>query len=372
MPPSIARGAVPTYSPARTTRSAGADCAADLARLLLLDPAAAARFVRLGRRSFDAAAPSSLLALRADVRRWRDWCVSVGCRRRLPARPRDVAAFVDARAERWRPATLERVLSSLARVHRVLGVADPTSLEQVRAAYRAVVRRRVEAGQGGQRQAVGLTEAAVSAMLATLGGRLIDCRDRALLLVARDLLARRGELVGLRVGDLAPACGGGATIRIAHAKTDPMGRGRDLYLGPRTYTAVRTWLRAARITDGYIFRSVHVTGRVGSSLHAASVSPILKKLARRAAPTLRRHGIDPEGVSGHSCRVGMAQDLVAAGFDVVAIMQAGRWTSPEMVARYTERLHAGRGAIAQYHRILAARRRDQGAGRGSRGDVHAG
>jgi hypothetical protein len=93
------------------------------------------------------------------------------------------------------------------------------------------------------------------------------------------------------------------------------------------------------------------------------VSAILKKLARRAAPVLRRHGIDPEGVSGHSCRVGMAQDLVAAGFDVIAIMQAGRWTSPEMVARYTERLHVARGAVAQYYRILAARRPVATAGR---------
>ena len=105
-----------------------------------------------------------------------------------------------------------------------------------------------------------------------------------------------------------------------------------------------------------------MTGRVGGRLHAASVSPILKKFARRAAPALRRQGIDPEGVSGHSCRVGMAQDLVAAGFDVVAIMQAGRWRSPEMVARYTERLHAGRGAVARYHRVLAARRQAQPTG----------
>jgi integrase len=227
------------------------------------------------------------------------------------------------------------------------------------------VRRRAAAGQGGQRQAAGLTEIAVRAMLATLGARRIDCRDRALLLVARDLLARRGELVALRVRDLMPAQDprdGGATIRIARAKTDAPGRGRALYLGPRTYAAVRTWLRVARVADGPLFRSVHVTGKVGARLHAASVSPILKKLARRAAPTLRRHGIDPEGVSGHSCRVGMAQDLVAAGFDVVAIMPAGRWASPEMVARYTERLHAGRGAVARYYRVLAARRRVPTAG----------
>jgi hypothetical protein len=206
-------------------------CAIDLAHLLRLELSTAARFVRLGRRSFDAAAPSSRRALCTDLQRWTEWCRSVGCRP-LPARPRDVAAFVDARAERWRPATLARVLSSLARVHRVLGVPDPTRHEQVRAAYRAVVRRRAEAGQGGQRQAAGLTEAAVTAMLAPLGSHLIDCRDRALLLVARDLLARRSELVALRVRDLVPAIGGGATIRIAQGKTDPTGHGTALYLGP--------------------------------------------------------------------------------------------------------------------------------------------
>jgi hypothetical protein len=65
-------------------------------------------------------------------------------------------------------------------------------------------------------------------MLTPLGYSLIDCRDRALLLVARALLARRSELVALRVRDLAPARGGGATVRIAHGKTDPSGRGKEL------------------------------------------------------------------------------------------------------------------------------------------------
>jgi hypothetical protein len=139
------------YSPARAASSDGARYAADLAALLLLDRAATARFGRLGRRTFDAAAPTSLLALRTDIRRWRDWCVSVGCRRRLPARAIDVAAFVDARADRWRPATIERALSSLARLHRMVGASDPTKSVQVRAAYRSVVRRRAAAGRGGQR-----------------------------------------------------------------------------------------------------------------------------------------------------------------------------------------------------------------------------
>ena len=39
----------------------------------------------------------------------------------------------------------------------------------------------------------------------------------------------------------------------------------------------------------------------------------------------------------------MAQDLAAEGAELPAIMQAGRWKSPEMPARYAERMIAGWG-----------------------------
>ena len=58
-------------------------------------------------------------------------------------------------------------------------------------------------------------------------------------------------------------------------------------------------------------------------------------------------GGDTRRVSAHSTRVGAAQDLVAAGFDLPAIQQAGGWKSPVMVARYAERLLAERGAVAR-------------------------
>jgi hypothetical protein len=46
----------------------------------------------------------------------------------------------------------------------------------------------------------------------------------------------------------------------------------------------------------------------------------------------------------------MAQDLVAAGADLSGVMQAGRWKTPAMPARYAEHLLADRSAVAQYHR----------------------
>lgn len=45
------------------------------------------------------------------------------------------------------------------------------------------------------------------------------------------------------------------------------------------------------------------------------------------------------GFSGHSMRVGAAQDLLARGFDIAAIMRAGGWKSVDTVSRYLEQSH---------------------------------
>ena len=46
----------------------------------------------------------------------------------------------------------------------------------------------------------------------------------------------------------------------------------------------------------------------------------------------------------------MARDLARAGEELPALMTAGRWKGPEMVARYISHERAGRGAVARYHR----------------------
>ena len=56
-----------------------------------------------------------------------------------------------------------------------------------------------------------------------------------------------------------------------------------------------------------------------------------------------------EGFTGHSCRVGMAQDLASTGTELPALMTAGRWKNSNMPARYTERQATGRGAVAKYY-----------------------
>lgn len=64
----------------------------------------------------------------------------------------------------------------------------------------------------------------------------------------------------------------------------------------------------------------------------------MRRLVKRAA---ERAGLDEAGqrLSGHSMRVGGAQDMQLAGFDALAIMQAGGWKTPHIVLCYVEEAH---------------------------------
>src|ERR1700680_4581160 len=73
-------------------------------------------------------------------------------------------------------------------------------------------------------------------------------------------------------------------------------------------------------------------------------------------------------VSGHSTRVGAAQDLAELDIDVAALTQAGGWKSTRMPLQYAEKISAARSGMA---RAAAATRRDDsvsgeggGGGRG--------
>ena len=113
----------------------------------------------------------------------------------------------------------------------------------------------------------------------------------------------------------------------------------------------RDALSASGIDGGPLFRSLRKDGTVGGRLPAGQVARIYKAMAGRAgfsAQMVRR-------ISGHSPRVGAAQDMIASGIGTPAIMQAGRWKSAAMVQRYGERLLAKRNGAAQLARLQKRR-----------------
>ncbi|MBL6459580.1 tyrosine-type recombinase/integrase [Belnapia sp. T6] len=227
----------------------------------------------------------------------------------------------------------------MATLHRAAGLPGPSKAEVVRLALKRMVRT-----LGTRRhQAAPLGKAEIAQIFEAAGMTLSECRDVSLLLVMRDMLARRSEVVALEVADLEFAADGTATVIIRRSKTDQAGAGAVCWLGQQTVRELSRWLDAAGIAGGPIFRPVSKAGVVDdTALASGEVSRILKRLAHQA-------GLEASTVSGHSARVGMAQDLVARGADLPAVMQAGRWKTPAMPARYAERLLARRGAVARFH-----------------------
>ena len=149
----------------------------------------------------------------------------------------------------------------------------------------------------------------------------------------RDCLLRVSEAARLRWGDVEVQQDGSGRIFVRRSKSDQEGAGSSLYLGE---TAVKDLL-AIRPEAAVIDPEALVFG--------LSISQMERRI--RAAALAAGLG---DGFSGHSGRVGMAQDLSAAGAELPELMTAGRWRSPEMPAVYTRRQAAGRGAVARYYR----------------------
>ena len=116
-------------------------------------------------------------------------------------------------------------------------------------------------------------------------------RDAALLWVMRDRLLRRGEAAALRWDDLTVEDDGSGRLTVQRSKTDQTGEGAVLWISPQTIEATERWREVAGTTSSMFDLSARSVGRV---------------VARRAEAV----GLQ---ASGHSLRVGMAQDLAAAG-----------------------------------------------------------
>jgi integrase len=272
-------------------------------------------------------ADSTLRAYRADMAVFENWC-SEEQRLTLPAEPETIAAFIAQQATRSSAATLKRRLAAICKVHRLFRMENPVSDEEVVIA----MRRALRAKRARPQQALGLTRVLLEQLIAACPDTLAGLRDRAMIALGYDTLCRRSELVGLRVEDLRPSSEDSARILIRRSKNDPYGEGRLGYISPETLKLVRAWLKAAGIDSGHIFRAVRADCAGSRALHPYSVNRILKLAAQAAglpAQTI-------ENLSGHSMRVGAAQDLIVSGLGLLPIMQAGGWKTIDVVGRYVE------------------------------------
>jgi integrase len=290
------------------------------------DAAAARTFAELEK------AASTRRSYRVAFRIFADWCHARGLVP-VPASPDTVAATAGARAS-----TIAHRAAAIRYAHRLAGHETPTSAETVRAVMRGI-RRTI--GTAPERKAPATADVIREMRLCppTLAGQ----RDRALLALGFAGAFRRSELVALSVADLVEMPDG-FRVLIRHSKTDQEGAGQEIAI-PRGYRlrpveAVQTWLEAAAITEGPVFRAVLKGGRLqAAALTPHSVAAIVQMYAERA-------GLDPAAYAGHSLRAGFITSAAEAGASVLRIADQSRHQSLDTLRGYVRRAdlfrdHAG-------------------------------
>jgi integrase len=207
----------------------------------------------------------------------------------------------------------------------------------------------------------------LQALLSACGCDLAGLRDAALMSLAYDAGLRVSELVAVAVGDLQQLVDGSGRLAIARSKTDQMGEGALAWLSSETMVRLSAWLESSGIEAGPVFRRINVLTRPtaapgqqlvrhwigGSALTRQGVVAILRRRVRTAID-LELVEIEPgredevvQGLSAHSFRVGLTQDLFAAGEDGAGIALALRWSSPSTALRYARELAVGSNAAAR-------------------------
>jgi integrase len=284
-------------------------------------------------------AKNTLRAQKADGAIFQGFCERSGLQF-FPAEPKTIRAFIEwCTKEGKKPATIRRYAATIARIHLAAGLLSPCASEPVRLALKEMGKKTT----ARQRQALALGWKEIKEFIDAAGEGIRADRERALLSVAYNTMARRSELVAFDVEDIEFRPDGSGTILIRRSKADQTGQGSTAYLARETVKWLNVWLKASGVQEGAIFRRLHGQGTIGDRLHADVIADIFKRVARWIGMSQWQ----VNQVSGHSIRVGATQDLIAHNIDLSSIMQAGRWKSTRMPLHYVEGLVAARGAMAR-------------------------
>ena len=202
------------------------------------------------------------------------------------------------------------------------------------------IRRTIGTARAGKAPA---TADVLMQMVALCPDNMIGRRDRALLALGFAGAFRRSELCALQVDDLVEVPDG-LRVLIRRSKTDQTGEGQEVAI-PRGYKlrpveAVQTWLAAAEISAGPVFRAVALGGKVSAlQLADESAARVVKRYARRV-------GLEAATFSGHSLRSGFLTSAAESGANVFKMAEVSRHRSLDTLRGYVRRVdmfkeHAG-------------------------------
>lgn len=271
-------------------------------------------------------APSTIRAYKSNYESFIRFCDEKNeCA--FPAKSDLIANYVKNLSDgHLRSASIRIAIAAISAIHRLNDLPDPTQHSTVK-----IEMRRMHRNLGREsKQAYGITADLLDQMLAHTDDSTIGERNKTILMVAYDSMCRRSELVSLRIEDIWHQ-ENRIKIRLRKSKTDQFGQGKIVTLSENTSIQLVKWLNILNDDVGYIFRGLRGC-KFSEKLNPSQINRIYKK-------TVHKLSLAEEvkaKISGHSTRVGGAQDLLKNGANLVEIMNKGRWTKVDTVMRYLE------------------------------------
>ena len=270
----------------------------------------------------------------------RDWEIfTAWCAERelqpMPAAPQVIATFLASEAERgMKPSTVGRRLAAVRYIH----AAEDHEIPMTGALKAVLAGIRRSHGTAPDKKAAA-TDDIVRRMADACTLDLTGKRNRAIILLGFATALRRAELAALELSDIA-AHPEGVLVTLRRSKTDQEGRGQQVAV-PRmedarycAVAALETWLTAARIEEGPLFRRFYRNGAIGKrALSSRAVANLIKELAAAI-------GEDPADYSGHSLRAGYATSAARQGHDALRIAQQTRHSRLDSVQGYVREANA--------------------------------
>lgn len=152
-----------------------------------------------------------------------------------------------------------------------------------------------------------ITKDILDDMIDTCADKLLDFRDKALLLFAWGSGGRRrAEVSSADMKDLTKTPDGEFVYTIPHSKTDQEGKGYTVPVKGRVAKALNDWLTISGITEGPIFRTVKKGGNLRGALSDTDIYRIVKIRLKKA-------GYDETQFGAHSLRSGFVTEAGRRG-----------------------------------------------------------
>ncbi|NJC30410.1 integrase [Xanthomonas arboricola] len=226
-----------------------------------------------------------------------------------------VAAGLKQKLGSFKLSTVVHRVAVLSAAHQAHKAANPCEAPAVRQLLKRGRRASVKRGERPCKKTA-ITRPELEALLATCDDSLEGLRDAALLLFGfASGGRRRSEIAAADWQDLRRVGQAAFVYRLEHSKTQQAGPNSsatpDKPVLGRAGAALDTWLNAAAITNGRLFRRLW-KDRVGPALSPKAVAAIVKRRARLA-------GLEGD-FGGHSLRSGFITEGGRQGIALPALM----------------------------------------------------